>query len=288
MGWIKLDRKLLENELWRQKPFSQGQAWVDLLLMASYDEHDAIINGEVVHLMPGDVVRTQKQFAERWGWSRSKVRNFFTTIITTKAATITTTNKRTAVHIENYAFYQGQRPANDTTDDTTKSQQKDTYKKYKEIKEVEEVDARAREGQARGGTNQPINVNTKAITSAPRSTPTTPTLKELHSFCSEHDLHVNVERFAEYYGSRGWKTSTGKPVTDWKRKLRDWSDADDENWKEEQRRKAAAEKGRREQAEREAKLEEEYQKEIEKRLAEKGRSGTGSLDELKIAVLRRV
>ena len=288
MGWIKLDRKLLENELWRQKPFSPGQAWVDLLLMASYDEHDAIINGEVVHLMPGDVVRTQKQFAERWGWSRSKVRNFFTTIITTKAATITTTNKRTAVHIENYAFYQGQRTANDTTDDTTKSQQKDTYKKYKEIKEVEEVDARAREGQARGGTNRPINVNTKAITSAPRSTPTTPTLTELHSFCSEHDLHVNVERFAEYYGSRGWKTSTGKPVTNWKRKLCDWSDADGENWKEEQRRKAAVEKGRREQAEREAKLEEEYQKELEKWRAEKGRDAPKSIEELKNAVLKEI
>ena len=68
----------------------------------------------------------------------------------------------------------------------------------------------------------------------------------------------------------------------------DWSDADGENWKEEQRRKAAVEKGRREQAEREAKLEEEYQKELEKWRAEKGRDAPKSIEELKNAVLKEI
>ncbi|MBR0335156.1 MAG: hypothetical protein IIX13_09505 [Bacteroidales bacterium] len=297
-GWIKLNRDILTDETWLKKPFSEGQALVDLALMATYTARDVTIRGETVHLEPGDVVRSQAQLAERWGWSRGKVRRFIERHEWTEKAAQKpaqqkaqkAAQKRTVIRVDISRLSGIGRPENGQKNGPTKSPKTDTYKKYKEsyIQEVEEVDARAREGQARGGTNRPINVNTKAITSAPRSTPTTPTLTELHSFCSEHDLHVNVERFAEYYGSRGWKTSTGKPVTNWKRKLCDWSDADGENWKEEQRRKAAVEKGRREQAEREAKLEEEYQKELEKWRAEKGRDAPKSIEELKNAVLKEI
>ena len=34
-GYIKLHRSLMDNPLWTEKPFSRGQAWVDLLMLAN-------------------------------------------------------------------------------------------------------------------------------------------------------------------------------------------------------------------------------------------------------------
>ena len=75
-GWIKLHRKIRENEVWEEKPFSKGQAWIDLLLRASHKEHIIEIKGEEIKLKPGQLFVTKKGLAESWGWSRTKVANF--------------------------------------------------------------------------------------------------------------------------------------------------------------------------------------------------------------------
>lgn len=36
-GWIKLHRKLSDNPLWTCEPFTKGQAWVDLILLANHE-----------------------------------------------------------------------------------------------------------------------------------------------------------------------------------------------------------------------------------------------------------
>lgn len=262
MGWIKLDRKLLDNQIWLRKPFSWGQAWVDLLLLANHEDHTALIGRELVECKAGEVNRSQKWLAERWGWSRSQVRHFLATIETNSSATITTDNKKTVVTIENWGKYQNQRPTKGHKNVQLSDHKRATYKKYKEDKKVV-VDARAKE---QNNAQQEPNVNTNSdITSASRLSTSPPTLLDLSTFCLEEDLHVDVERFAQYYRDRGWKTSTGKPLTNWQQKLRDWDAADAPKRVEEEARRAAVEKGRQEQAEREAKLEEEYQREFEKR-----------------------
>jgi hypothetical protein len=35
-GWIKLHRKIVESPDWLSEPFTRGQAWVDLLLIANH------------------------------------------------------------------------------------------------------------------------------------------------------------------------------------------------------------------------------------------------------------
>lgn len=58
-NWIKLNRKLLKNPYWLKKPYSKGQAIVDLLLIADFK------NGTFSH--------SYSFFAKRWGWSNSSV-----------------------------------------------------------------------------------------------------------------------------------------------------------------------------------------------------------------------
>lgn len=61
-GWIKLHRKIQQNFLWDEKPFSKAQAWIDMLLIANHED--------------GKVYRSQRWLAKRWGWSHTKVRRF--------------------------------------------------------------------------------------------------------------------------------------------------------------------------------------------------------------------
>jgi len=35
-GWIRLYRKMQDNPLWTSEPFTRGQAWIDLLMIAGY------------------------------------------------------------------------------------------------------------------------------------------------------------------------------------------------------------------------------------------------------------
>ena len=68
-GWIKLYYSLLENPIWQDKPYAEGQAWIDLLLLAAYEEHTS----SGITWMPGEVHLSKNALAKRWGWSRRKI-----------------------------------------------------------------------------------------------------------------------------------------------------------------------------------------------------------------------
>lgn len=65
-GWTKLWRSLMDNPLWTEEPFTKGQAWVDLIMMAKRPDSDD----------PGAVCCSVLYLANRWRWSHGKVRRF--------------------------------------------------------------------------------------------------------------------------------------------------------------------------------------------------------------------
>ena len=48
-----------------------------------------------------------------------------------------------------------------------------------------------------------------------------PTLTEIQTYVDEHQLHVDVERFFDYYEGNGWKVGKN-PMKDWKATARNW------------------------------------------------------------------
>lgn len=74
-GWIKLHHGLLDNPIWEEKPFDEGHAWVDLLLLAESEEKDTEIAGVQIHQKPGGVYWSKKDLMARWGWGRKKLNN---------------------------------------------------------------------------------------------------------------------------------------------------------------------------------------------------------------------
>lgn len=109
-GYIKLYRCLQDNELWQEKPFSKGQAWIDLLLLANYKDGGYWLRGIYIKVLRGECGWSQIKLAERWGWSREKVRRYIRYLIENNQITQKTIqqNKRltSLIIITKYEQYQ--------------------------------------------------------------------------------------------------------------------------------------------------------------------------------------
>lgn len=146
MGWIKLDRKVCDNWLWKDKPFTKGQAWVDLLLLADYEDNDGYYRNSVKHFKAGTVYRSITVLAVRWGWSRDKVRRFLKVLHEENMISLKSTKNDTTITIEKWAFYQGGNTLDNTLGNTvgkTLDKSSDntlgnTYTRNKEYKENKE------------------------------------------------------------------------------------------------------------------------------------------------------
>ena len=75
-GWIALHRSLLDHWLWKDKPFSNGQAWIDLILLANHKDVKEYVNGSLKTFKKGTVNRSIESISHRWGWNRKKTRKF--------------------------------------------------------------------------------------------------------------------------------------------------------------------------------------------------------------------
>lgn len=123
-GYIKLHRSLLENPLWVEKPFSKGQAWADLLMLANYKDNLLMVKNKVVEVKRGQIHTSELFLAERWGWSRKKVRNTLSLLRGLKMVTTEGTAKGTTITIVNYAIYQDVGTAKGITKGTEKGPQR--------------------------------------------------------------------------------------------------------------------------------------------------------------------
>ncbi|KKC30917.1 hypothetical protein [Caldanaerobacter subterraneus] len=116
-GWIKLYRSVTEHWLWKDKPFSKGQAWVDMLLMANHSNNKFVLGNELIELEKGSFITSIRKLSERWGWSRTKVIKFLDLLKKDHMISYFSDTKKTVVSIENYGFYQD-------IDDTKKTQKR--------------------------------------------------------------------------------------------------------------------------------------------------------------------
>ena len=134
-GWVKIHRQMLENPIWTDEPFSRGQAWVDLILMANHE--DGV--GKKGDIIPaGSLVTSYAYLARRWHWSVGKVRRYLGTLTGTQMISLTGTRSGTLLSVVKYSFYQGARHTNRHTNrhtsDITDGQPTRIYKELKEEK----------------------------------------------------------------------------------------------------------------------------------------------------------
>jgi hypothetical protein len=79
-GWVKIPRDFLESDLWLERPFTKGQAWIDLRCMAEYHEKIYSYRSISFPISRGQMSVGKQTLADRWGWNKTKVIRFLDTL----------------------------------------------------------------------------------------------------------------------------------------------------------------------------------------------------------------
>jgi len=221
-GYVKLWRKIQQNDFWTSEKFTRGQAWVDLLLMASHKDVFYYKRGIRVDLKRGQVGKSIVELADRWKWGRSKVNRFLDELEIAQQIVQQKNKVTTTIIIRNYDEY------NQQTEQQTEQQivqqtvqQTNTYKNVKEVlKNVKEVK------------------NEKKIKKF-----VTPSLQEAETYIQEQNLSVNATTWYSFYEANGWKVGRN-PMKNWKASLSYWNNNSNtgQGFKEKEKSSAQKEK----------------------------------------------
>jgi hypothetical protein len=144
-GWVKIHRKVMDNEDYFCEPFCRNMAWIDLLLLANHKTKFIRIRGIKVEVKRGQIGYTSENLGLRWKWSRGKVLRYLTELQKSKQIVQQKNNVTTLISILNYDKYQDGSTADSTTNGTASStterqqtvQQTDINKNVNNEKNVE-------------------------------------------------------------------------------------------------------------------------------------------------------
>lgn len=105
-GWILLYRSIRDSWIWEKKPFDPARAWIDLILDANHDDGKVFTGSSLVKIKRGQDWVSVRSLAERWGWSKDRVRKFLKTLESDSMIRINTTPFGTLLTIVNYDNFQ--------------------------------------------------------------------------------------------------------------------------------------------------------------------------------------
>lgn len=193
-GWVKTYRSLTDHWVWQDKPFSKGQAWMDLLLMVNHSEKKILIDGKLENVERGQTVSSIRKLCDRWGWSNTKVKNFLKMLENDSMIHVKSDTKKTVITIVNYSVYQG------FVDEQA------TQKRHQN-------DAEATHKKKVKNNNKYNNNNIK------RFTP--PDCEQVSRYCQQRNNGIDPEEFVDYYTAKDWMMGNSK-MQDWKAAVRNW------------------------------------------------------------------
>lgn len=78
--FVKIPRSCFELEQFSRQPASKTHALCDLYYQAAFVDHEVDCHGVKKLLLRGQFWTTQRRLSERWGWSKTKVNNFLSTL----------------------------------------------------------------------------------------------------------------------------------------------------------------------------------------------------------------
>jgi len=107
-GWVSIHREIWNSWVWKDKPFSKGQAWIDLILMANHEDKKVLVGNSLVLVKRGSRIMSQLKLAERWGWGAGRTRKFLRLLESDNMIAVNATKRYTLITIINYEKYQNQ------------------------------------------------------------------------------------------------------------------------------------------------------------------------------------
>lgn len=135
-GWFSINREMFNHWIWQDKPFNKGCAWVDLIGLANHADAEDVVRDKVIKLKRGNVNRSFRYLANRWGWSVGKVQRFISALEKEKMVTQKENQGETIISINNYEKYQkngtekGQKTEQETEQETEHKTEQETEQDY--------------------------------------------------------------------------------------------------------------------------------------------------------------
>lgn len=248
-GFILLHRKLKQWGWYKDSVVKD--LFLHLLLSASFKDFEWMGR----QLKAGQLITGRKRLAEELDFTERQIRTALDKLKSTGEVTIETTNKYTIITVVNWDDYQGldkiatnkttnKRPALSvnkllTSIETLEKSTKKTTNKDElqslinsgidEIKKIlaTNISANERPTNDQQTTNKRphmnnINNDNNVKNSSSDGASAAPQLSEILLFISENRLRVDGREFYKRYSENGWKTESGKRITDWKRMLKVW------------------------------------------------------------------
>lgn len=105
-GWVSIHRSVLDNFVWRDRPFNMGAAWIDLILMANHEEKKMPLDGHLFIIKRGQTFTSVRSLADRWGWSKVKVSRFLTLLEEDEMVKLERSKNGTLLTLVNYDNFQ--------------------------------------------------------------------------------------------------------------------------------------------------------------------------------------
>ena len=118
-GFIKLPRHIIEDSHYFSEPFTRTQAWVDLIILANYQDTTALVRGVKIVVKRGQVCRSITELAKRWKWSRNRVMRFTEGLVDAERLHVQKLPIVNVYTIRDYEEYQGNGAANEATNRST-------------------------------------------------------------------------------------------------------------------------------------------------------------------------
>lgn len=199
-GYISIHREIADHWLWEKKPFSYGQAWIDLILLANHKTEKFLYRDQLIEGQRGTVYRSLSWLSDRWGWGRKKTSRFLSVLESDGMLSVNSTTKGTTITIVNYGKYQDHGTIKGTTEEqlrnnrgTTEEQLRNTY----------------------NNSNNSNNSNKSKGHFVP------PTASEIADYCLESGHKVDADAFIDFYASKNWMVGKNK-MKDWRAAVRTW------------------------------------------------------------------
>ena len=107
-GYIPLFRCVIDSAIWELEKVDKFKAWVDLWLNANWKEKTVSIRGNHIKINRGQLAWSELTMAQRWNWSRNKVRAYLDYLEEIGKIKLHKSNRTTVITICNYDIYQGE------------------------------------------------------------------------------------------------------------------------------------------------------------------------------------
>ena len=138
-GWIKVHRGILENPIWIDRPFSKGQAWIDIILLANHKGKRRTGWKPNAAYKPRQFLTSELKLMDRWGWSKKEGKRVSGTSCVGQHDREKWNRQGTVINVVNYGKYQDLGTENEPIGDregTERRPRRHTTKKERMIRMI--------------------------------------------------------------------------------------------------------------------------------------------------------